>query len=43
MYIEYCKVIFGVYRKLINFVVLFELGRNLLYYKIIKVLLNYWF
>lgn len=43
MHIEYCKAILGVHRKSTNFAVLFELGRNPLYHKIIKAMLNYWF
>lgn len=43
MHIKYCKAILGVHRKSTNFAVLFELGRNPLYHKIIKAMLNYWF
>lgn len=43
MHIKYCKAILCVHRKSTNFAVLFELGRNPLYHKIIKAMLNYWF
>lgn len=43
MHIKYCKAILGVHRKSTNFAVLFELGRNPLYHKIIKALLYHWF
>lgn len=43
MHIKYCKAILGVHRKSTNFAVLFELGRNPLYHKIIKALLYFWF
>lgn len=43
MHIKYCKAILGMHRKSTNFAVLFELGRNPLYHKIIKALLYHWF
>lgn len=45
LYFKFCKLInvFGMRRFVINFIVLYELGRFFLYFVIIKRFLSYWY